>query len=147
MSTTRSLCTHACVLRRFSHVTLCHPMDCSLPSSTVHGILQTRILEWVLGCHTLLQGIFSTQGSNLSLLHLLHWEVCSLPLLPHKKPFSLAYLTKLSLKFALGQNWLKDLVGFGLEFIILGRRKLKNQTCLVWRGLASLGGEGNGTPL
>ena len=74
-------------------------------------------------------------------------EVCSLPLLPHKKPFSLAYLTKLSLKFALGQNWLKGLVGFGLEFIILGRRKLKNQTCLVWRGLASLGGEGNGTPL
>ena len=71
----------------------------------------------------------------------------SLPLLPYKKPFSLAYLTKLSLKFALGQNWLKDLVGFGFEFIILGRRKLKNQTCLVWRGLASLGGEGNGTPL
>ena len=27
--------------------TLCHPMDCSLPGSSVHGILQTRILEWV----------------------------------------------------------------------------------------------------
>ena len=26
---------------------LCHPMDCSLPGSSVHGILQTRILEWV----------------------------------------------------------------------------------------------------
>ena len=25
--------------------TLCHPMDCSLPSSFIHGILQTRILE------------------------------------------------------------------------------------------------------
>ena len=27
--------------------TLCDPMDCILPSSSVHGILQTRILEWV----------------------------------------------------------------------------------------------------
>ena len=27
--------------------TLCNPMDCSPPGSSVHGILQTRILEWV----------------------------------------------------------------------------------------------------
>ena len=27
--------------------TLCNPMDCSLPGSCVHGILQVRILEWV----------------------------------------------------------------------------------------------------
>ena len=27
--------------------TLCSPMDCSLPDSSVHGILQARILEWV----------------------------------------------------------------------------------------------------
>ena len=27
--------------------TLCHPMDCSLPGSSVHGIFQARILEWV----------------------------------------------------------------------------------------------------
>ena len=27
--------------------TLCDPVDCSLPGSSVHGILQTRILEWV----------------------------------------------------------------------------------------------------
>ena len=27
--------------------TLCSPMDCLLPDSSVHGILQTRILEWV----------------------------------------------------------------------------------------------------
>ena len=27
--------------------TLCYPMDCSLPGFSVHGILQTRILEWV----------------------------------------------------------------------------------------------------
>ena len=27
--------------------TLCDPMGCSLPGSSVHGILQARILEWV----------------------------------------------------------------------------------------------------
>ena len=30
-----------------SHVRLCNSMDCSLPGSSVHGILQARILEWV----------------------------------------------------------------------------------------------------
>ena len=30
-----------------SRLTLCGPMDCSLPGSPVHGILQARILEWV----------------------------------------------------------------------------------------------------
>ena len=44
---------------------LCDPMDCSLPSSSVHGILLAKILEWV--CYALLQGIFLTQGLNLSL--------------------------------------------------------------------------------
>ena len=29
-----------------SCVTLCHPMDCSLPGSSVHGIFQARVLEW-----------------------------------------------------------------------------------------------------
>ena len=30
-----------------SCLTLGDPMDCSLPGSSVHGILQARILEWV----------------------------------------------------------------------------------------------------
>ena len=28
-------------------LTLCDPMDCGLPGTYVHGILQTRILQWV----------------------------------------------------------------------------------------------------
>ena len=28
--------------------TLCDPMDCSLPGSSVHGILQAGVLEWVI---------------------------------------------------------------------------------------------------
>ena len=27
--------------------TLCNPMDCSLPGSSVHGIFQARVLDWV----------------------------------------------------------------------------------------------------
>ena len=38
------------------------------------------------GCHILLQGIFSTQGLNPCLLHLLHWQAGSLPLTPPGKP-------------------------------------------------------------
>ena len=30
-----------------SCLTLCNPTDCGLPVSSVHGILQARILEWV----------------------------------------------------------------------------------------------------
>ena len=30
-----------------SCLTLCDPMDCSLPGSSLHGILQARVLEWV----------------------------------------------------------------------------------------------------
>ena len=33
-----------------------------------------------VGCHFLLQGIFPTQGSNLYLLHHLHWQADSIPL-------------------------------------------------------------------
>ena len=29
-------------------LTLCDPMDCSPPVSSIHGILQARILEWVV---------------------------------------------------------------------------------------------------
>ena len=43
-------------------------MDCSPSGSSVHGISQARILEQV-GCHSLLQGIFLTQGLNPGLLH------------------------------------------------------------------------------
>ena len=49
---TKSLKLHLWVmyvytLSHFSCVQLCNPMGYSLPSSSVHGILQARILEWV----------------------------------------------------------------------------------------------------
>ena len=38
---------HVCVLVAQSYLTLCDPMNYSLPVSSIHGILQARILEWV----------------------------------------------------------------------------------------------------
>ena len=46
-----------------------------------------------MGCHALLQGIFPTQGSNPCLLHLLHWQPGSLPLVPSGKPWPKRYWT------------------------------------------------------
>ena len=39
--------SYAVCLAAQSSPTLCDPMDCSPPGSSVHGILQARILEWV----------------------------------------------------------------------------------------------------
>ena len=49
-----SYCLHDKLLQ--SCPTLCDPMDCSLPGSSVQGILQARILEWV--------AIASSRGSS-----------------------------------------------------------------------------------
>ena len=65
--------------------TLYKPMDCNPPDSSVHGILQARILEWVL-CPP--QGDRPTQGLNPHLLCLLHWQVGSLPLVPPGKLYT-----------------------------------------------------------
>ena len=58
-------------------------MDCNPPGSSVRWILQARLLG--LGSYFLLQGIFPTQGSNLHLSSLLHWQAGSLPLVPPGK--------------------------------------------------------------
>ena len=56
-----------------SCLTLCDPLDCSPPGSSVPGILTGA------GCHLLLQGIFPTQGSNPGLLH---WQADSFSTVP-----------------------------------------------------------------
>ena len=42
--------------------TLCDPVDCSWPGTSVHGDFPGKNIG--MGCHSLLQGIFRTQGSN-----------------------------------------------------------------------------------
>ena len=58
-----------------------NPMDCSPPGSSVHGILQARIL---LPFPT--PGDLPNPGIEPSSLFLLHWQAVSLPLAPPGKP-------------------------------------------------------------
>ena len=64
--------------------TLCNPVDCSPPGSSVHGDSPGKNTR--VGCRALLPGIFPTQGLNLYLLYLLYWQEGSLPLAPPGKP-------------------------------------------------------------
>ena len=54
-------------------------MDCSPPGSSVHGILQARILEWV--------AMPSSRRSSPHLLHFLHRQEGSLPLVQPGTPY------------------------------------------------------------
>ena len=63
---------------------LCDPMDCSPSGSSVHGDSPGK--KTGAGCHFFLQGTFPTQGWNQPLLRLLHWQACSLPLVPGTLP-------------------------------------------------------------
>ena len=60
--------------------TLCNPMDCSPPGSSVLGDSPDKSTG--VGCHSFLQGIFPTQESNWGLLH----GRDSLPTKPAGKP-------------------------------------------------------------
>ena len=69
-----------------SCLTLCDPLDCSSLDSSVHGILQAKVVEWV--------AIFSSRGSSWPrdqtlTSYLLQWQVDSLPLVPPGKPKTL----------------------------------------------------------
>ena len=65
-------------------LTLCDPMYYRPPGFSVLGILQAMGCHGLpgMGCHALLQEIFPTQEFNLYLLHLLHLQAGSLPLVP-----------------------------------------------------------------
>ena len=55
---------HAWIITQ-SCLTLCNPMDCNPLGSSIHGILQVRILECVAISYS--RGSYQTQGLNLSL--------------------------------------------------------------------------------
>ena len=66
--------------------TLCNPMDRSLPGSSVHGVLQARILERT----AINSSRRSSLGSNSRLLHLLNWQASALPLASPGKSYHIA---------------------------------------------------------
>ena len=65
--------------------TPCDSMDCSLPGSSVHGILQAGILEWVAMPPS---RDLPDPRIELVILCLLHWQLGSLPLAPPGSPLT-----------------------------------------------------------
>ena len=68
-------CLHACTSLQ-SCLTLCDRVDWSPPGSSVRGILQARVLQWV-PCPP---GDLPDPGIKARISCLLHWQVTSLPL-------------------------------------------------------------------
>ena len=67
-----SVCAQTCLI-------LCDSVDRSWSGSSVFGTSQARILKILLFPPP---GVYPTQGSNPCLLHLLYWQMGSLPLMP-----------------------------------------------------------------
>ena len=65
-----------------SVMSLCGPMECSSPGSSVHGIFQERNTGG--GCIPT-PGDLPDPGTEPCLLHCLHWQAVSLPLVPPGK--------------------------------------------------------------
>ena len=76
------VCVCACSVAQ-SRATLCNAVDCSPPGSSGHGILQTRILEWVPFPSP---GNRPNLGIEPRLLSCLHWRSNSLITEPPEKP-------------------------------------------------------------
>ena len=79
------VCARACMCVQLlqSCPTLCDPKDCSLPGSSVYGIFQARLLEWV--------AMLSSRGSSRPGIEpaspvLPALQVNSLPTGPPRKP-------------------------------------------------------------
>ena len=90
---------HVCMQAKLlqSCLTLCDPMDYSPPGSSVHGILQARVLEWV--------AMPSSRESSLprdqTHFCLVHWQVDSLSLSPPWEPkVNINICSKLSLSLS-----------------------------------------------
>ena len=66
VSSSSECCAVLCLVAQ-SCPTLCDPMDCSPPGSSVHGNFPGK--NTGVGGHVVLQGIFPTQGSNQGLQH------------------------------------------------------------------------------
>ena len=83
-SRVHGVCLRACLLSCFTCVSL---------FATPESVPVRLLCPWhfpgkntAVGCHALLQGIFPTQGFNLHLLGLLHWQAGAFPQGPPGEP-------------------------------------------------------------
>ena len=76
---------HTLIRSWVSSCAVCNPVDCGLLGSSVHGILQARILEWAAFPSP--GGLPDPGIEPTSFLCLPHWQVDSLPLTHLGSPF------------------------------------------------------------
>ena len=98
-----------------SYLTLCDPMDWSPPGSSVHGVFQAKVLEWVAFsfCTGSSQPRDRTHVSHVSLIGksiLYHWATC--PLTGIQRPLPMMWV---------GTEWQEDSVLMGKWSIKLNR--------------------------
>ena len=92
--------------------TLCDPMDCSPPGSSVHGILQTKILEWV--------AMPSSGGSPRPrdwisvLLSLAYWQLCKMHIFIHAKMYEILLYCRVHSHFTptKARSWIMRVLGY-----------------------------------
>ena len=115
------------VLVTQSCLTLCSPMDCSLPGSSVHGILQARVLEWVASpfsrgpsrpkdrtCISCI-GRFFTIWATREALHISNWLLnftrntwfCVYKICSWKSIFTYSSFIKMYLRIFQELNWIQ----------------------------------------
>ena len=98
--------------------TLSDPMDCSLPGSSVHGIFQARVLEWVANA-------FSTGSSTFSKSNLYIWKfLVHILLKPNLKDFE-HYLASMWNEC----NYVVVSTFFGITLLEIGMKTDLFQSC------------------
>ena len=114
-----------CCLVTKSCPTLCDPMACSPPGSSVHGISQARILKWI--AIFFLQGIFLTQGLNL---HLLHWQADSLPLSHLGSPYGPYFSNQIMITQNSSNTYMVQATCVILNFLLIQFQEIET-CCLI----------------
>ena len=130
-------CSVLCLVAQ-SCLTLCDPMDCSLPGSSVHGDSPGK--NTGVGCQALLQGIFPTQGSNPGLPNcrwiLYHLRCREAPVVALVLIFShSSHSASLSLSFPIYKMRFRDFPGGPV---------VRNPPCTAGDGGYSTWGSGKG---
>ena len=114
-------------------LTLWDPMGCSLPASSAHG---TSGKNTGVGCHSLLQGIFLTQGSNqprsLVLSHVWMWELDRKVWVPKNWCFQTVVLEK-TLESSLDWKEIKPVHPKGNQsWILIRRTNAEAEAPILW---------------
>ena len=101
-----SLCIYACVCAPLlCYLTLCDPMSCNMPGSSVHGIFQARILEWVAISSSRISSwpkdqthVSCISSTSRWILH--HWATCEASLSTHTHTHTFLDSFLFSLRFS-----------------------------------------------